>query len=224
MKGTRKPDPAKPSSLARRAPRHGLAISVPTWRDGAADPTQRLLPGVPELRQPLTRANVRRQGVFSMAKKSTAIRTTQRFETDAPQLSDASLARIRAYARRYVRAGRAVVFEQRRAGVDVRPGGPLADGQDQKAERWCTMSRTKRRTPKKPDLPTPTDLFDAIALIVERTDAFAGHLIDRLDAMAQEDDAPNEMYVLSLIAREVSENQQRVLEQARALLKSAETR
>jgi hypothetical protein len=69
------------------------------------DPAQRLLPGVAELRQPLTRANVRRQGVFNMAKKSTAIRTTQRFETDAQQLSDASLARIRAYARRYVRAG-----------------------------------------------------------------------------------------------------------------------
>lgn len=67
---------------------------------------------------------------------------------------------------------------------------------------------------------TKTALYDALTLEIERADALSLHIESRLSTLS--DDATNapELYALSIIAREVCEVHQRILERALELHES----
>jgi hypothetical protein len=70
---------------------------------------------------------------------------------------------------------------------------------------------------------TPTDLYDALTLEIERADSLAGLLAERLSALNERPDAPSELYALSLVAGSVSDKLQLILNKARALHQSQVT-
>jgi hypothetical protein len=64
---------------------------------------------------------------------------------------------------------------------------------------------------------TTTALYDALTLEIERADALSGHLEDRLSARSEGRDDEPELYALSIIARDLCDKHQRILEKARTL-------
>ena len=64
---------------------------------------------------------------------------------------------------------------------------------------------------------TSTELYDMVTLELEKTDALASLLEERLTALNERPDAPNELHALSLIAGIVCDRLQEVREKASEL-------
>jgi hypothetical protein len=62
-----------------------------------------------------------------------------------------------------------------------------------------------------------TALYDALTLAIERADAMAGLLYERLLELDERPDAPSELYALCVVATQITNQHQLVLEQAQAL-------
>ena len=69
---------------------------------------------------------------------------------------------------------------------------------------------------------TTTALYDALTLEIERADALAGHIEARLSDLHAGETAGNapELYALSIIAHELCDKHQLILEKAQALHES----
>jgi hypothetical protein len=69
---------------------------------------------------------------------------------------------------------------------------------------------------------TTTDLYEALTWEVERADALAEHLADRLSDLSEGE--PRELHALSLVAQRIRERHAQVIGKAGALLASGGVR
>jgi hypothetical protein len=81
--------------------------------------------------------------------------------------------------------------------------------------------RTPRRTEGRAMTTTQTALNDELTLEIERADALSRHIESRLSTLSGAGDQP-ELYALSIIAHEVCDKHQLILEKAGALVGRAE--
>lgn len=64
---------------------------------------------------------------------------------------------------------------------------------------------------------TTTELYDSLTLEIERADSLTGLLIERLESLNERQDAPHELYALSVVAIAVSDLMQKIHDAAREL-------
>ena len=71
---------------------------------------------------------------------------------------------------------------------------------------------------------TPTDLYDALTLDIERAEVLAAHLAEKLSHLSNIECYGRELYALALIAESMNEKHTRIRATARALLASGGAR